>query len=130
MQDSNNKIFKFFSYRDPRCAKTFDDFEKSRRWSLKNISEEQLNEGILGVISSIDKPLSPYGEAMNDFINILDNKDKEKRLAFRSKIKDCTIDDLVEVSRKYLFNESKRSLIAGESYIEEIKNLNFNIRNI
>ena len=130
MQDSNNKIFKFFSYRDPRCAKTFDDFEKSRQWSLKNISEEQLNEGILGVISSIDKPLSPYGEAMNDFINILDNKDKEKRLAFRSKIKDCTIDDLVEVSRKYLFNESKRSLIAGESYIEEIKNLNFNIRNI
>jgi len=130
MQDSNNKIFKFFSYRDPRCAKTFDDFEKSRRWSLKNISEEQLNEGILGVISSIDKPLSPYGEAMNDFINILDNKDKEKRLAFRSKIKDCTIDDLVEVSRKYLFNESKRSLIAGESYTEEIKSLNFDIRNI
>ncbi len=130
MQDSNNKIFKFFSYRDPRCAKTFDDFEKSRRWSLKDISEEQLNEGILGVISSIDKPLSPYGEAMNDFINTLDNKDKEKRLAFRSKIKDCSINDLVEVSRKYLFNESKRSLIAGESYIEEIKNLNFNIRNI
>ncbi len=130
MQDSNNKIFKFFSYRDPRCAKTFDDFEKSRQWSLKNISEEQLNEGILGVISSIDKPLSPYGEAMNDFINTLDNKDKEKRLAFRSKIKDCTIDDLVEVSRKYLFNESKRSLIAGESYTEEIKSLNFDIRNI
>ena len=67
---------------------------------------------------------------MNDFINILDNKDKEKRLAFRSKVKGCTIDDLVEVSRKYLFNESKRSLIAGESYIEEIKSLNFDIKNI
>ena len=130
MQDSNNKIFKFFSYRDPRCTKTFDDFKKSRQWSLKNISEEQLDEGILGVISSIDKPLSPYGEAMNDFINILDNKDKEKRLAFRSKVKGCTTEDLVEVSRKYLFNESKRSLIAGESYIEEIKSLNFDIKNI
>ena len=130
MQDSNNKIFKFFSYRDPRCTKTFDDFKKSRQWSIKNISEKQLDEGILGVISSIDKPLSPYGEAMTDFINILDNKDEERRLAFRSKIKDCTINDLVEVSRKYLFNESKRSLIAGESYIEEIKNLNFDIRNI
>jgi hypothetical protein len=130
MQDSNNKIFKFFSYRDPRCTETFDEFKKSREWSLKNISEEQLDEGILGVISGIDKPLSPYGEAVSDFINILDNKDKEKRLAFRSKIKNCTIDDLVEVSRKYLFNESKKSLIAGERYIEEIKNLNFDIRNI
>jgi len=130
MQDSNNMIFKFFSYRDPRCTETFDEFKKSRDWSLKNISQEQLDEGILGVISGIDKPLSPYGEAVSDFINILDNKDKEKRLAFRSKIKNCTIDDLIEVSRKYLFNESKKSLIAGERYIEEIKNLNFDIRNI
>ena len=130
MQDSNNKIFKFFSYRDPRCAETFNDFKKSREWSLKDISQEQLDEGILGVISSIDKPLSPYGEAMNDFMNILDNKDKEKRLAFRSKVKNCTIDDLVNVSRKYLFNESKKSLIAGESYIDEMKSLGFVIRNI
>ena len=130
MQDSNNKIFKFFSYRDPRCAETFNDFKNSREWSLKDISQEQLDEGILGVISSIDKPLSPYGEAMNDFMNILDNKDKEKRLAFRSKVKNCTIDDLVNVSRKYLFNESKKSLIAGESYIDEMKSLGFVIRNI
>ena len=28
MQDSNNKVFKFFSYRDPRCAETFQDFKK------------------------------------------------------------------------------------------------------
>ena len=130
IQDSNNKIFKFFSYRDPRCSETFNDFKKSREWSIKNISQDQLDEGILGVISSIDKPLSPYGEAISDFKSMLENKDKEKRLAFRSKVKGCTIDDLVEVSRKYLFNESKRSLIAGESYIEEIKNLNFDIRNI
>ena len=130
MQDSNNKIFKFFSYRDPRCAETFNDFRNSREWSLKDISQEQLDEGILGVISSIDKPLSPYGEAMNDFMNILDNKDKEKRLAFRSKVKNCTIDDLVNVSRKYLFNESKKSLIAGENYIDEMKSLGFVIRNI
>ena len=130
IQDSNNKIFKFFSYRDPRCAQTFNDFNKSREWSLKNISDEQLDEGILGVISSIDKPLSPYGEAMNDFINILDNKDNEKRLIFRSRVKNCTIDDLVNVSRKYLFNESKKSLIAGENYIDEMKNLNFDIKNI
>ena len=31
---------------------------------------------------------------------------------------------------KYLFNESKKSLIAGESYIDEIKKLNFEIKNI
>ena len=128
MQDSNNRVFKFFSYRDPRCTETFNEFQKSREWSLKNISQDQLDEGILGVISSIDKPLSPYGEAMSDFINILDNRDKESRLVFRTKVKELSINDIINVSRKYLFNESKKSLIAGENYIEEIKNLDFDIK--
>ena len=130
MQDSNNKVFKFFSYRDPRCVETFNDFQKSREWSLKNITQEQLDEGILGIISSIDKPLSPYGEAMSDFSMNLDKKDLEKRLEIRSLVKSCTVDDLINVSQKYLFNESKRSVIAGENYIEELKKLNFEIRNI
>ena len=130
MQDSNNKVFKFFSYRDPRCRNTFDDFKKSREWSLKDISQDQLDEGILGIISSIDKPLSPFGEAMSDFSNNLDKKDKEKRLYFRSKVKECTLKDITNVSRKYLFNESKKSVIAGENYIEEMKDLGLEIKNI
>ena len=130
MQDSNNKVFKFFSYRDPRCADTFEDFKKSREWSLKNISQDQLDEGILGIISSIDKPLSPFGEAMSDFSMNLDNKNIEKRLEIRSKVKSCTLDDLINVSQKYLFNDSKRSVIAGKNYIEEMKSLNFEIKNI
>ncbi len=130
MQDSNNKVFKFFSYRDPRCAETFEDFKKSRKWSLKNISQEQLDEGILGIISSIDKPLSPFGEAMSDFSMNLDKKDLEKRLEVRSLVKNCTLDDLINVSQKYLFNESKKSVIAGENYIDEMKKMNFKIKNI
>ena len=71
-QDSYNRVFKFFSYRDPKCSETFLEFKKSREWSLKNITSAQLDEGVLGVISSIDKPLSPYGEAMSDFMSELD----------------------------------------------------------
>ena len=130
MQDSNNKVFKFFSYRDPRCSETFEEFQKSREWSLKNITQEQLDEGVLGIISSIDKPLSPFGEAMSDFSMNLDKKDLEARLRIRSLVKSCSLDDLINVSQKYLFNESKRSVIAGENYIDEMKKLNFKIQNI
>ena len=130
IQDSKNMIFKFFSYRDPRCSETFNDFKKSIKWSLKNITEENLEEGILGIISSIDKPLSPYGEAMSDFKSLVDKKDPEKRLHFRAKVKECTVKDLINVSSKYLLNDSSKSLIAGENYIEEIKRLNFKIQNI
>ena len=130
MHDSNNKVFKFFSYRDPRCSETFEEFQKSREWSLKNITQEQLDEGVLGIISSIDKPLSPFGEAMSDFSMNLDKKDLDARLRIRSLVKSCSLDDLVNVSQKYLFNESKRSVIAGENYIDEMKKLNFKIQNI
>ena len=129
-QDSNNKVFKFFSYRDPKCTETFNEFKKSREWSIKNITEEQLEEGVLGVISSIDKPLSPFGEAMSDFMSSLDHKTQNERLSFRSKVKECSLADLAMVSEKYLFNESKRSAIAGQNYETELKDLGFEIKNI
>jgi len=130
MQDSKNQVFKFFSYRDPKCTETFNEFRNSREWSLKGISQNQLDEGILGVISSIDKPLSPYGEAMSDFANNLDRKSIDQRLRFRALVKECSLKDLENVSRKYLFNESKKAVIAGENYSEEMKNLKFEIKNI
>ena len=129
-QDSYNKVFKFFSYRDPKCSETFNEFQQSREWSKNQITSDQLDEGVLGVISSIDKPLSPFGEAMNDFMGELDYKKHEDRLLFRSKVKDCTIEDLVYVSEKYLFNSSKSSVIAGEAFENEIENLGFTLKNI
>ena len=129
-QDSNNKVFKFFSYRDPKCSETFDEFKNSREWSIKNITEEQLEEGVLGVISSIDKPLSPFGEAMSDFMSKLDQKSQDERLHFRAKVKECKLADLIYVSEKYLFGESKRSAIAGQNYEAELVKLGFKIKNI
>ena len=129
-QDSSNKVFKFFSYRDPKCSETFDEFKNSREWSIKNITEEQLEEGVLGVISSIDKPLSPFGEAMSDFMSKLDQKSQDERLHFRAKVKECKLADLMYVSEKYLFGESKRSAIAGQNYEAELVNLGFKIKNI
>lgn len=129
-QDSSNKVFKFFSYRDPKCSETFDEFKNSREWSIKNITEEQLEEGVLGVISSIDKPLSPFGEAMSDFMSKLDQKSQDERLHFRAKVKECKLADLLYVSEKYLFGESKRSAIAGQNYEAELVKLGFKIKNI
>ena len=60
----------------------------------------------------------------------IDKKNIKTRLEIREKVKACSIDDLINVSQKYLFNESKKSVIAGENYIEEMKSLNFKIKNI
>ena len=48
----------------------------------------------------------------------------------RSLVKNLTLNDLINVSQKYLFSESKKSVIAGKNYIDEMKKMNFEIKNI
>jgi Zn-dependent M16 (insulinase) family peptidase len=129
-QDLHSGIFRFYSYRDPKCLETFEEFKKSREWALNNISESQLEEGILGVVSNIDKPLSPSGEAKDDFINRLDNRTKEQRLEFRSNVIECKLSDLKKVTQKYLLDHGAKSVIGGESFSTEFNSLNFETKEI
>ncbi len=104
-QDSGDAAFRFFSYRDPRLSETLDDFDASIKWLLDNDHDEQkLEEAILGVVSSIDKPGSPAGEAKQAYHSSLFGRTPEQRRKIRSRILQVTIDDLKRVAEKYLLN--------------------------
>ena len=76
--DSSIAAFKFYSYRDPRLSETLDDFDKSIDWMLNNNHEWlQVEEAILGVIGTMDKPGSPSGEARHTFHNNLHGRTKQ-----------------------------------------------------
>jgi len=126
--DSKAQVFLFYSYRDPKCKETFTEFSNSRQWALDNISAAQLEEGILGVISSIDKPMSPAGEAGNDFMNLIQGKSQDDRLEFRARVKDCKLSDLNEMAAKYFNSESKKAVLAGESFQEALEDQGFKIK--
>jgi hypothetical protein len=128
--DTSTNTFKFFSYRDPKCAETFSAFRDSIEWSKTSISEQHLEEAILGVVSSIDKPLSPVGEAKNDFNFNLEDISTEERLEMRQKVMNCSIEDLIRVSQNYLTKDSKKSILAGEAYREEAISLGLNLREV
>jgi len=67
-QDSDAAAFRFFSYRDPRLSETLTDFDRSIDWLVSNKhSDQELEEAVLNVISGIDKPGSPAGEARGAF---------------------------------------------------------------
>ncbi len=111
-QDSNIGAFKFYSYRDPRIQGTLDDFDKSLDWLYSNNHQsKQLEEAILGVIGSMDKPSSPSGEAKKSFYNSLFGITSEMRLQFRKNILDTTIEELVAVAEKYLVPENMSSAV-------------------
>ncbi|RKM21821.1 peptidase M16 [Moraxella catarrhalis] len=110
--DSNAAAFRFYSYRDPHCAKTFAHFDKSIDWLLQtNHDTEQLHEAILGIIAGMDKPGSPAGEAVKSCFNELHHRDKAWQQNLRAKILAVSIDDLKHVAQKYLKNKPSHQAV-------------------
>ena len=128
-QDTNTAVFKFYSYRDPRLSETLDDFDRAIDWMLENGHEErQLEEAILGVIGSMDKPGSPAGEARSAFHNELHGRTREKLQLFRQRVLEVSIDDLKRVTETYLKNgEASVAVITSAATQEEVGDLGLEV---
>jgi presequence protease len=101
--DSDSASFRFYSYRDPRLAETLNDFDRSIEWLLNEQHEwRQVEEAILGVIGSLDKPSSPSGEAKDAFHSALYGRSAERRQQQRQRILAVTLEDLQRVGKTYL----------------------------
>ena len=131
-QDSANACFKFFSYRDPRLSDTLNDFEKSINWLLETSHDElSLEESILGVISSLDKPSSPAGDAKQVFHNNLFGRSTEQRQRFRQRILSVTLDDLLRVAECYFVAQSASiAVISNHEHETECRELGLEIINL
>jgi Zn-dependent M16 (insulinase) family peptidase len=115
-QDSGVAAFRFYSYRDPRLAGTLQDFDQSITWMLDTRHEHRaLEEAILGVIGSMDKPSSPAGEAKQHFHNRLFGRSHDTREMFRQRILAVSLDDLRRVVETYLRPELASTAVVTSS---------------
>jgi hypothetical protein len=129
-QDSGTATFRFFSYRDPRLTETLNDYRRAIDWVLTgNHDPRALEEAILGVISSLDKPSSPAGTARQAFYNELFGRDREQRARFRRRILQVGLDQLKAVTEKYLANaDPSLGVISNKAHNGELKALKMDIR--
>jgi len=127
--DASSGAFRFYSYRDPRNVDTLNDFDQSIQWVINtDISFDQVEESILGVISSLDKPASPAGEAKQALFNELHDRDLDYRKNFRSRVLAVTADDLKQVAKKYLLNKEHSTVIlSGENNAHLADELNLEL---
>ncbi|MCK5002052.1 MAG: insulinase family protein [Gammaproteobacteria bacterium] len=130
--DSSIAAFKFYSYRDPRLSETLDDFDKSIDWMLSNNHEwRQLEEAILGVIGTMDKPGSPSGEARHAFHNKLHGRSREKLQVIRQRVLAVTLDDLKRVTETYLqADKASTAVITSAATHEQVGDLGLEIINL
>ena len=102
-QDSAIAAFRFYSYRDPRLEETLTDFDAAIGWLLAGGHEKRsLEEAILGVIGSLDKPGSPAGEAKQHFHSTLYGRSHAQREHFRQQILEVSLADIARVGEQYL----------------------------
>lgn len=128
-QDSSVAAFRFFSYRDPRIEGTLDDFSQSIQWMIENShGNDELEQAILGVISTLDKPSSPAGEAKQHFYNTLFGRTTEQRKEFRARILDVKISDMQSVAETYLKADSASTVIITNSgQVEQLSEFRQNL---
>jgi len=121
--DGNIGAFRFFSYRDPRVAGTLDDFDAAVRWFIDSKHDQRvLEEAILGVIGSMDKPGSPAGEAKKHFHESLFGRTAEHRAEFRAGIVGASLEGLKRVAETYLLdnNPSTAVITSAETAEKEL----------
>jgi len=121
--DPGSASFRFFSYRDPRLNETLDDFDKSIDWLLNTKHEDSaLEEAILNVVSSIDKPGSPAGEARSAYQSELFGRTADLQRKFRQRILNVSLDDLQRVGEAYLRDaEHSVAVITSESTADTVE---------
>lgn len=104
--------FVFYSYRDPRLLETYADFKRAKDWLMSSeATQAKVDEAILNVISSMDKPGSPAGEMKKAFYQELYGRTHDVRMAYREGVISTTIDDLRVMADKYLTNDKTSSVV-------------------
>lgn len=127
--DGNACAFRFHSYRDPRLAETFADFQASIDWLFNDKQEAyQLEEAILGLIASMDKPGSPAGEAVTACHAVLHGRTPEFRKQLRAALLKVSLDDLKRVASIYLQGKQPvRAVVAPHAKQTALEELGFHV---
>ncbi|MDX1351504.1 MAG: insulinase family protein [Thiomicrorhabdus sp.] len=108
--------FVFYSYRDPRLLETYEDFKRAKEWLMSSeATQAKVNEAILNIISSMDKPGSPAGEAKKAFYQELYGRTYDVRMAYRKGVISTTLNELREVAERYLNPELASSAVLTHS---------------
>lgn len=130
--DATNGVFRFFSYRDPRLEDTFTDFNRAVEWLHgKALGYQPIEESVLSLISGMDKPGSPAGEARKAFFDQFFGRDLAFRERVRQRILQVTEADLKRVADLYLRPElAATAVVTGEDRLARCEALGMTVHRL
>ncbi|HEX4215008.1 MAG TPA: insulinase family protein [Candidatus Dormibacteraeota bacterium] len=113
--------FWFNSYRDPHIVRTFRIFDEAIiRLCEGPVEDEDLQGAIRSVWRQLDPTDSPDSRGRSAFVRRIAGLDPELRLAHRERVLGVTVEQIREVSAKYLRNQpGVIATVAGNAKVEE-----------
>jgi Zn-dependent M16 (insulinase) family peptidase len=110
--DQSNGLFRLYSYRDPNVEETFDAFRGAIDWVGQGaLNHDLIEEAILGIVSSIDAPASPAGEAKQHYQQTLFGRSTQHRASYRRSVIETTSEDIRRVAEEYLTRDSAKAVV-------------------
>ena len=124
--------FVFYSYRDPRLMETFEDFKRAKDWLMSSdATQAKVDEAILNVISSMDKPGSPAGESKKAFYQKLYGRTHDIRMAYRQGVISTTVDELRQLAERYLSKDNaSQAVLTSNAMTERLADEGFSIHTL
>jgi Zn-dependent M16 (insulinase) family peptidase len=123
--------FRFYSYRDPRLKDTLEDFDRAIDWLLSSKHDERvLEEAVLGLISNIDRPASPAGEAKGAFYGALHGRTPELRRDFRRRVLHVGLDDLKRAAERWLIPDKAHVAVVSNSKNLDASGVELELENV
>ncbi len=118
--NAESGAFQFYSYRDPRFMETYQDFDRSLDWLMSaEAKESQVEEAILNIISSMDKPGSPSGEARKAFYQDFYGRTYQSRMTYRRGVLETSLSDLRAVAQRYIVQEKASYAVLTHEVMSE-----------
>ena len=97
--DHIERIYSFYSYRDPRLDGTIDDFLSEAK--ALSITDEKLEDAVIGVLARDLRPMSPAIRSLVDIrrmIYRISDADRERKV---EEVLSLTADDVAEAGRSF-----------------------------
>ena len=123
----------FSSYRDPNLSATNDIFEGTDDY-LKNfeVEERDMTKYIIGTISGMDTPLTPYQNGMRSFTAYMTGATTSLLQKERDEVIDATPEDIKELAApiRGALNQGYICVVGNENEIDAAKDLFENIEQL
>lgn len=112
-----NGLFSFYSYRDPNPLNSLKCFDTTLGWfEGYQLSEQEVLEAQLSVISALDGPVDVESEGMHAFLYGISDVDRQ---LFRDQVFAATKESLKQVAIDSFSAVQSRSCVIGEAGKEE-----------